>query len=399
MSEESAAISRKILSLSVLPLGWGGDLKKGMPSVYFAQKGLVDSGYEVHYVTLGTRGEPQYERQEGINIYRYFINFRPNKKRVLFTISAWLYWITIYLKIRASVRQILKNVKPDIVIGHTFYCALPAYCIARKLGVKCIFREYGTMMLYDYVRAGFLKRLIRLYEVMAYKLPLSKYILTDDGSRTKDVAILLGVPEKKIIFLKNGIFNSNEFHTQELPRDKVIIVTAARLNKYKNMDNIIRGFALSKSKKKAVLYVVGDGEMADELKQIAMEEGVACDVVFTGGLPRETVIGYFKASDIVISMGSINPLLESMACGKAIITLDLGDTAKTVRHMENGILLKKRDHVYIAESIDLLVENTDLRNRLGKNAKEYVSKHFDTWNERIKKEVGIISSAMRGDIK
>lgn len=380
---------KKILSISVLPLGWNGNVDVGMPSVYLIQKELVERGFDNRYITIGDNGNSIIATGNNIKVFNYKINTPVSNKRVIFTILQSVYAIFLWIKTIKIAMKLIREYKPDVVVGHTFYCAFPAYFIAKRAKVPYVFREYGTMLLYDIVSKGSIKKITRWYELLAYKIPAQAYIFTDDGSKTKEAAIKLGVPVEKIWFLKNGIFETDTVIPATLPSNRFSIVTAGRLSDYKCMNDIIKGFAMA-NLSDSDLYILGDGDMLQELKDIAMEKGVTQNVFFTGALPREKVFSYFKASDIVIAMGSINPMMEAMACGKPTISLELGSTSDMMKNMEDGILLNDRNPESIANALQILANNKGLRIQMGNNAHLSIRTKFNTWNVRANIEIDIL---------
>lgn len=379
-----------VIGISVLPLGWNGDLKKGMPSLYFGVKGLTDRVKEYHYVTIGMKNQPKHEIIESIHIHRYTVNFKPSNRKVLYTFTMILYWLIIVIKSHNIASKIAKKSRPNIIIAHTYYAAIPTYLLSKKYKTPSVFREYGTMQLYNLVNKGFIGKLRRFYEVLAYKLNFNLFILTDDGSKTDCAARKLGVSKEKIVFLRNGYFETKDVRPIDSLRDKFVLTTASRLTKYKNVDKILIAFANSVARKDAILIIIGEGELKNDLVKLSDKLGINDSILFTGAITREKVLEYFMSSEIVLSMGSINPLLESMTCGKAVITLNLGDTNKIVSNKVNGLLLEENNIVLITNAINLLYENDILRKETGLNAKKFIENNYDTWEHRIQKEVNEI---------
>ena len=78
-------------------------------------------------------------------------------------------------------------------------------------------------------------------------------------------------------------------------------------------------------------------------------------------------------------------LLEAMACGCAIVTTATCMIPEIVKHGENGMISNNEDE--LSEYIDQLMDDEDLRNKLGKAARETIVKDFsedkftDKWNK------------------
>lgn len=88
----------------------------------------------------------------------------------------------------------------------------------------------------------------------------------------------------------------------------------------------------------------------------------------------ENSLPYINISDIIVSY-SINEVLplnivESMYCEKAIISSDVGGINEIIKHDETGYLFMPNDSDTCFNQICSLIENPDIRVRLGKAAKE-----------------------------
>jgi glycosyltransferase involved in cell wall biosynthesis len=63
-------------------------------------------------------------------------------------------------------------------------------------------------------------------------------------------------------------------------------------------------------------------------------------------------------------------LMEASACARAIVTTDMPGCRHVVRHEENGLLVPPRDAASLAAAIKTLVENPELRKRMGAAGRE-----------------------------
>lgn len=69
-------------------------------------------------------------------------------------------------------------------------------------------------------------------------------------------------------------------------------------------------------------------------------------------------------------------LLEAAACGRAIVTTDMPGCREIVRHGRNGLLVPPRNPAAIADAIEQLVGDPDLRQRMGQVGREMVEREF-----------------------
>lgn len=117
------------------------------------------------------------------------------------------------------------------------------------------------------------------------------------------------------------------------------------------------------------LLVVG-GDDAAPFQARARELGVADRVTFVGHSPA--VEDYFQAGDVFVFPTIYEPfglvLLEAAASGLPLVTTPLGVAEEFVRVGENGALIE-RDGASIARAVRPLVEDRDLRRRMGEQAR------------------------------
>ena len=110
-------------------------------------------------------------------------------------------------------------------------------------------------------------------------------------------------------------------------------------------------------------------------------ENIRDKVIFTGYVDYSVISRYYAAADVMV-MPSIwdDPapitILEAMACGKALITTDSGGIPEYVGE-DNCIVVKRDGNIVgkIAEKLDMLLDNPDEIQRLGKRAAVQVSKY------------------------
>jgi glycosyltransferase involved in cell wall biosynthesis len=136
---------------------------------------------------------------------------------------------------------------------------------------------------------------------------------------------------------------------------------------YKNCDGLLRAWALARADLPGrQLVVVGPGR--DEkyyagLHTLADELGISGDVVFTGGVPLEETVGFYRAAEVFV-YPSLNetfglPILEAMACGCPVVTSDTTAMPETAGGA--AVLSDPTDPASVARAI---VEAAGSRDRL-----------------------------------
>jgi glycosyltransferase involved in cell wall biosynthesis len=297
--------------------------------------------------------------------------------------------------------RIYRNVHSvNLIYGLSALVAPTTWAFKRLTGVPTVVRLFGTF-LYPHLdsRWGLLKN---FEEVIAFKLPVDKLVITNDGTLGDIVAHRLGVPSERIIFWMNGVdrppIPADKAESRRrlgIQPDTVCVLAASRLVSWKRVDRLIRIAPQVVQSNPAFRFIIlGDGPQRAALEQMAGELGVEKYFIFQGAVSHERVAEYMQAADIFVSVYDLsnvgNPLLEALANGKAIVTLDVGGTNQIISHGENGLLLAPDDDNGLALALLQLGSDTALRQQLETGARRYADRNLSSWTERMDREMTII---------
>lgn len=139
--------------------------------------------------------------------------------------------------------------------------------------------------------------------------------------------------------------------------------------------------------------LIGDGVLREELKKILQDGGVEDEVILTGLIPQEEAPKYLDACDIFVSphipnpdgtkfFGSPTKLFEYMAMGRGIVASDLEQIGDVLEHDKTAYLVEPGNVTDLAKGIKALVDDKELRERLGKNARKKVIANY-TWDKHV----------------
>jgi colanic acid/amylovoran biosynthesis glycosyltransferase len=134
--------------------------------------------------------------------------------------------------------------------------------------------------------------------------------------------------------------------------------------------------------------IVGEGPRAETLETLVVERELQSRVTFTGALAAADVRHLYRQSDIfalacvVVDNGDRDGmptvLIEAMATGIPVVSTPVTGIPELVTDGENGFLVPERDVPALAEALETLMMDRDLRIRMGHRARERVEKDFDS---------------------
>ena len=399
---------KSILFITALDLWSMGD-KKGAPSLWQTIQGYIRHDWIVYFLTSGksdVSGENLHSNIKIISIGNIWFQRALKRKRVSFFIRP-LWWLSFQIRMYSQGTKLAKQHSFDLFYGYEIYGTPIAGRLSRKFGKPCISRFQGTILAEKMTRP--LWRLRHWHHYIGLKVPADLIIMTDDGTQGDRVLSRLGVDRSKIRFWMNGVdkeiydpdFDTAEFKkSHHIPEQTKILLSVSRLVRWKRVDRIIEAMSqIMSSFPNTILLIVGDGPERNKLEKLSQDLSLQDRIVFIGSLPHSETIHFINAADIFTSLYELsnvgNPLLEAMICGKCIVTLNNGDTAKYITNQKTGILLQEDRLEELPSLIHRLLEDNNLRKRLGQNAREFALKHFWTWDERMDTEITLVEKLLQ----
>jgi glycosyltransferase involved in cell wall biosynthesis len=148
-----------------------------------------------------------------------------------------------------------------------------------------------------------------------------------------------------------------------------------RLNPVKNLLALIEAVAQIPD---ASLVLIGQGEQRAELEAYATHCGA--NVRFLGILRHDCIPAEINRSDIFVLPsrfeGHPKALIEAMSCAAAVVGTDVEGIRDVIRHGETGLLCPPTVEG-ITVALRQLLDDADLRRRLGKEARAFVEREYN----------------------
>jgi len=170
-----------------------------------------------------------------------------------------------------------------------------------------------------------------------------------------------------------------------------VIVFAGRLKKAKRPDHAVKAFKIVKNGvPDAELWIIGDGHFSKKLMRIAVE-----GVRFFGSVSSEERRQLIKKAWVLVNPSvregfGLN-VVEANALGVPCVAYAVPGLRDAVQHGETGILVKSGNVEALAEAINLVLTNDDLRRKLSESALAY-SKSF-SWDKVAGEFMNVLKAA------
>jgi len=348
---------------------------------YLAEKG--HEGHEISIFTTSADSKDEIEEHKNIKIYRYGTNLSVASGRFSFGL----------LKNSVKYPTDLIHTHISVPIGD-----IAGLRCAKKKKLPLVVTYHGDL---EENMGGFARRIsvyfynkFLLDKILSYAdviISPSEYYINESQ--------FLGKYRDKIVVIPNGI-NIEDFDLHyskeecreklDLPIDSRIILFVGTLSPHKGPDVLLKAMPkIIKNIPNTKLVFVGSGRMKEELEALSRRLGLGKYVKFAGFVEESLKPFYYNSADVFCLpsvmkheiFGIVN--LEAMACSVPIVASKIGGVPDVVKNGENGVLVPPKDEEALAEAIIYLLENEEVRRRMGRNGRKKVEDY--SW-ERIAEE-------------
>lgn len=228
-----------------------------------------------------------------------------------------------------------------------------------------VIRQKKTLLLYKPFLYKFLDSVDRIIVTSSNYLNSSPHL---KYFRDKCVIIPLGIDIERFV----------NFNLESLyPKPYVLFV--GKLRYYKGLQYLIEAI----KDLDINLLIIGSGKEEYNLKRMVLERGLLEKVVFLGEILDEELFRYYaNATAFVLpsiyrseAFGIV--ILEAMASGIPVITTSIGTATDWINvHQETGLVVPPGDVKALREAISHIVNHPELREEMGRRARERVKNFF-----------------------
>ena len=349
---------------------------------------------DVFVVTGRVKNIVNKERKGGLRVFRHSLF---NLKDLSY--SSWLYILTAMPFIFLRSFYMIKREKIGLVHCQGFLSGILGYFL-KKIGKTPYVITIQSADFSVYHPQANIKPVRWVYKVIERKIfqnavkchAVSNYL----GEHFKKYGI------KDIEIIPNGVdcfefkpdFNKKKTRKElGLDTDNLILACGSRLEHKNGTHDVIKAAKYLKERiKNFKIVVVGDGPDRERLEKMIKKFRLKDKVCMLGYVLHPELPKYMAASDIFVrpslaeGFGII--FIEAMACEVPVIGTPVGGIPDFLKDQATGLFCKPNNPKDIAEKIETLIINKDLRGKLVKDAKKMVVEVYN-WDKISKKIIEI----------
>ncbi len=343
---------------------------------------LVKDGNEVQ-VILNDEGELGRElKKNGIKVIIQKKLFHITRERFK-KLSSLIFVFSLPFSV-LQITKILRRIEPDIVHTNTALIispAIAAFLMNKKhiWHMRETFIEYGSLWKIYRILILFLSSKViavskPVAEQFIYKKINNKVVVLNNGFPADEFT---PIPTERIMKFKN------DFHLN----GKLLVGVIGRIKfGRKGQDIFVKASSLIRDKYPNVHFVIigspfpGNEEHLTMLKKMIMDLKLEANVTLTGDV--KDIKAAISALDISV-LPSVLPepfggvVIESMAFAKPVIGTNIGGTTEQIVDGESGYLINPNDSPALAEAMERLIINKELRLKMGQKGRELFLSKFE----------------------
>jgi glycosyltransferase involved in cell wall biosynthesis len=261
----------------------------------------------------------------------------------------------------------------NVAAGGSVYRKLILAQIARQSAIPYVVHLHGSRFHQFWASAGPRSRraIEKLFAESEHTIVLGQFwerLVGDHLPKIRD----------KITILPNA---TKSVTSAEMPKGESVRITfLGQLGERKGTFHLIEALARLKSLGHWSATIAGNGEV-EKCRALADSLEIADRVKMPGWLDPAGVDELLRRTDIFVLPSTAENLpmaiLESFAFGIAVVATPVGAVPEVIDHGRNGLIVPVGDVDALAAALRSLIEDPELRSRLGQAARRDHARHYD----------------------
>jgi glycosyltransferase involved in cell wall biosynthesis len=348
-------------------------------------KRLVNKGCEINLITPAPDGTSRYEQESGMHIHSVFIPAE------ILLMNPQHYYGRLFpppitqMSILKKVMKSNKEKEFDILHQfHVFYLGA-ASVFAKKVLRKPLVTSLMGWDTYDPIHPlskfldPYLAHIMNSSDVVVSPVERTIIHAKHQGCKKEIKIIPHGVDTMRFNVNVNGSIQRKKLGVE---KDDIVVLSVQRLFQRKGMEYLVYAIPTAIRENPHMKFVIiGEGPEKAKLKELAKTLKVNERIIFLGFVSSEELPKYYAACD-VFALPSLYEqfgivLAEAMACGKPVVSTEVGAIPEVVENGKTGLLAEPKNPKQFAEALLKLASDENLRRKMGEEGRKKVEKEYD----------------------
>ena len=341
--------------------------------VYNLAKTLLKRGHDIKVVTRGTTNRTIRRNVDGIDVF--CATFFP------------LY--PFHLRVHGYfVNKIVKSLSSEVSLIHMhsplpppIYTPLPIVTTVHTPS-KVDARYHEVVDFYSFAERFQSSVFYPPIEQRLFKL---SNLITSVSSSVSNELEEYGLKSNEVKVVGNGVDEKTFIPiTQKAKKNKYVLFTGVLRARKGLFDFIECGASVCKKRPDVKFVICGDGPFLPHAIERVRQKNLQEKIIFLGRVSRLKLIETYQNATLQIVPshyeGLPTVMLEGMACGLPVVATNVGGNSEVIVHGQNGFLVPPREPQIISCYVLKLLEDAQLREKIGAAARITIEKKF-SWNK------------------
>jgi len=331
----------------------------------------IDVGYEVHLLCAIT-DKAKHLEELGLIVHPF--EFTRRGKNIFKELGSIF-----------SLYKQVKQMKPELIHLVTIKPVLYGGIVARLAKVPALVSAISGLGFLFIKRKGLVPCLLLRVVFSMYRLAMghsNQKIIFQNPSDMDALVDAGGVSKDKVIMIRGSGVDLDDYPVLPEPRGVPVVIMASRLLKDKGVFEFVEAARILRSRGTDVHFkLVGEPDSGnpesvttEQVESWRQERAIDC-LGF-----RSDIAQLFSQAHIVVlpsyREGLPKVLIEAAACGRAVITTDVPGCRDAIEPNVTGLLVSARNSVALAEAIETLLSDTQLRQEMGRAGRVLAEREF-----------------------
>lgn len=284
-----------------------------------------------------------------------------------------------------KLAKVFKDEKPNLIHNHTIKSCLYGTLAARIVGVHSVVNSItgrGYVFSGQDKQANFLRSIVKVLYKIALNHKNCNLIFENANDQNYFIEEKLVSSPLKTKLIKGVGVDEKLFFPVEEPKGKTVVLLASRMLWEKGVGVLVDATKILKEKYDFTTVLAGEpdpsnpGSISEEILKKWEKEGLVEWWGFQAEINKVYQKSHIVTLPTMYNEGVPTNLLEASSSSRPIVASDMPGCTDFVIEGKNGFLVPKNDSKSLANALEKLLNNADLRKKMGVTGRKMILENY-----------------------